>query len=148
MSNKRERLAALLPNGLPFLESVNNNAKFVAMRRERFSECPEFEERSGLYRHLASLIVEPIDYLEFGVWQGASIRQWASLNSHQSSRFFGFDSFHGLPEDWDALHPKGTFSTKGQMPKIDDQRVAFVPGLFQDTLRASSRTNSLLSVSS
>ena len=126
MSNKREHLAALLPNGLPFLESVDNNAKFAAMRRERFSDCPEFENRSGLYQHLASLISEPIDYLEFGLWQGASIREWASLNTSPSSRFLGFDSFHGLPEDW-LDHPKGTFSTNGQPPRVDDSILPIDP---------------------
>lgn len=117
------------------MESVNNNAKFVAMRRERFADCPEFLERSGLYKHLAAMTDEPIYYLEFGVWQGASIREWTSLNSHADSRFFGFDSFHGLPEDWEAGHPKGTFSTLGKTPQIDDPRVKFISGWFQETLR-------------
>jgi hypothetical protein len=135
MSNKREWAATLFPSGVPFTEMLNDNARFVAKRRERFSTCPEFQDRLSLYRHLAKMIDEPIDYFEFGVWQGASIKEWASLNSHAGSRFFGFDTFEGLPEDWDALHPKGTFSTNGQIPKTDDARIRFTLGLFQDTLR-------------
>lgn len=135
MSNKRALIARLLPNGLPFSESLNNNAKFVAMRRDRFSSCPEFAERVDLYRHLASLTDGPIDYLEFGVWKGASIDTWRSLNLHSDSRFVGFDTFYGLPEDWDNAHPKGTFTTGGEPPSIDDTRVSFVKGLFQQTLR-------------
>jgi hypothetical protein len=136
MSNKREWAATLFPSGVPFTEMLNDNARFVTMRRERFSTCPEFPDRSSLYRHLAKMVDEPIDYFEFGVWQGASIKEWALLNSHAGSRFLGFDTFEGLPEDWDAHHPKGTFSTHGQTPPTDDQRIKFTPGLFQDTLRS------------
>jgi O-methyltransferase len=135
MSNKRELIARFLPKGLPFANSLNNNASFVSMRRTRFFNCPEFEERDDLYKHVASLVDEPIEYLEFGVWKGASIDAWRKLNLHPASRFVGFDTFEGLPEDWDANHPKGTFTTLGRAPIIDDPRVSFVKGLFQTTLR-------------
>jgi len=135
MSSKRELIAKILPRGLPFSESLNNNAAFVSTRRDRFSDCPEFSERSELYRHIAAMVDEPIDYLEFGVWKGASIDEWRRLNRHPDSRFVGFDTFFGLPEDWDPQHPKGTFSTDGEMPRIDDTRVHFEKGLFQQTLR-------------
>ena len=95
MSKKRELTARLLPKGVPFSESLNNNAKFVAMRRDSFSACPEFPGRIDLYQHIALLTDGPIDYLEFGVWQGASIRSWLELNRHPDSRFVGFDTFEG-----------------------------------------------------
>jgi hypothetical protein len=60
MSNKRELIAKLLPNGLPFAESINNNATFVAVRKNRFSDCAEFQERIDLYRYVASLTDGPI----------------------------------------------------------------------------------------
>jgi hypothetical protein len=135
MLNKREMAAWLLPNGLPFSETLNNNAAFIALRRSRFSDCPEFPERIKLYAHVASLISGPVDYLEFGVWQGAATDDWRKLNTHPDSRFIGFDTFEGLPENWEAGHPKGTFDTGGAIPKIDDARVSFVKGLFQNTLR-------------
>lgn len=135
MSNKREWVAKILPKGIPFAEVLNNNAAFVALRRSRFSDCPEFPDRSGLYRHVAAAIQGPIDYLEFGVWQGAATDEWRKLNTHEQSRFIGFDTFEGLPEDWETGHPKGTFSTHGAVPQIGDPRVSFVKGLFQNTLR-------------
>lgn len=140
MSNKRELVAKVLPKGIPFAEVLNNNAAFVALRRDRFSDCPEFPDRSGLYRHIAESFPGPIDYLEFGVWKGAAIDEWRRLNTHEDSRFVGFDTFEGLPEDWEAGHPKGTFSTNGAIPEIDDRRVSFVKGLFQDTLRGFLRS--------
>jgi hypothetical protein len=133
MSRKRELIAKLLPNGLPLLEVLNDNARFVAIRRERFSTCPEYATRDELYDAVAPR--GAITYLEFGVWKGASIDKWRKLNSHPGSRFYGFDSFEGLPEDWKADHPKGTFSTAGVTPKIHDARVSFIKGWFQDTLR-------------
>jgi hypothetical protein len=133
MSRKRDLIAALLPRGVPFSESLNDNARFVSMRRERFSACPEFATREALYEAIAP--ADAITYLEFGVWRGESIKRWCTLNTHVDSRFYGFDTFEGLPEDWDPAHPKGTFSTSGATPMIDDGRVSFVKGLFQDTLR-------------
>jgi hypothetical protein len=98
-----------------------------------------FESGQELYRYLNDETAGsgPIDYLEFGVYQGASIRSWMALNGHPESRFFGFDSFEGLPEDWqlfDTIFRRGTFQTGGKPPDIHDPRVNFIKGLFQETL--------------
>jgi len=82
------------------------------------------------------LLGRAMDYLEFGVAAGESIRAWSELNTDPGSRFIGFDCFQGLPEDWKAGNkPKGEFSTGGQPPAIGDSRVTFVTGLFQKSLR-------------
>jgi hypothetical protein len=75
-------------------------------------------------------------YLEFGVFKGASTRYWSNALKNPASRLFGFDSFEGLPEDFDGEGPymKGTFDVKGAIPQIDDPRVEFVKGWFEDTL--------------
>ena len=104
------------------------------MRKQRFSTCPEFAKRDDLYAHIASDLDEPIDYIEFGVRNGGSIRRWAELNRFPESRFFGFDTFEGLPEDWKRGYPKGALSTEGRIPIIADSRISFAKGLFQDTL--------------
>ena len=77
----------------------------------------------------------PIRYLEFGVFEGASIRWWVEHNTHASSTFVGFDSFEGLPEDWNQKMGQGHFSTKGAIPEIADPRCSFEKGWFSATLR-------------
>jgi hypothetical protein len=72
-------------------------------------------------------------YLEFGVWQGYSIEYFSRLNRSPRSLFYGFDSFEGLPEGWRGMSA-GHFSTGGQIPVIDDERVRFIKGWFQDSL--------------
>ena len=76
---------------------------------------------------------DPIDFMEFGVHKGAGIKRWMGLNGNPESRFFGFDTFSGLPEAWAEL-PQGGLDVGGNIPVSDDDRVEFVAGLFQDTL--------------
>ena len=97
--------------------------------------CRTFPTRMPLHEHVAQLVAGgPIAYLEFGVWQGETFRRWLTLNGDPGSRFVGFNSFEGLPEDWEGGRSKGTFSTGGKAPTIDDPRGRFVVGWFQDTL--------------
>jgi Macrocin-O-methyltransferase (TylF) len=73
-------------------------------------------------------------YLEFGVYQGAAIRYWSKLLKHPEARLQGFDSFEGLPEHWHAAMPKGFFDVEGKVPVVDDTRVQFFKGWFNETL--------------
>jgi hypothetical protein len=98
-----------------------------------------FETRCDLYQYINTEIVKngPIDYLEFGVAHGKSMRDWVQLNQHEASRFFGFDTFEGLPEGWKVFTgpiAKGSYSAEGKIPEINDPRVNFIKGLFQATL--------------
>jgi hypothetical protein len=92
-------------------------------------------DRTTLYERIlrSEILDAPVDYLEFGVYQGASLRWWCEHIACPEARFYGFDCFEGLPEAW-GLVEKGTFDTGRQVPQIDDRRVEFVVGLFQDTI--------------
>lgn len=93
-------------------------------------------DRFALYSLVSSELIagRPFDYLEFGVFQGESIRKVSELNPNPACRFVGFDSFEGLPQDWQADKMKGHFDVGGAPPKVDDPRVSFVKGWFDQTL--------------
>ena len=105
------------------------------------------DTREDLYYYINDLCCKraPIDYLEFGVAHGFSLMYWLNLNKNNQSKFYGFDTFEGLPEPFDRIKhtdPIGAFSNNGEYPKIDDDRVRFVKGLFQDTLQTFLSTYS------
>jgi Macrocin-O-methyltransferase (TylF) len=73
-------------------------------------------------------------YLEFGVWYGASMRYWSDLLKGTKATLHGFDSFEGLPEKWNIQEGEKAFSVGGAIPQIDDDRVEFFVGWFDQTL--------------
>jgi Macrocin-O-methyltransferase (TylF) len=90
----------------------------------------------------ARIGADPIVYLEFGVKNGKSMSRMAERFTHPHSRFYGFDSFEGLPEDWQHLDA-GFFSREGRIPKSRDMRVKFVKGWFQNSLPEFLKTAEL-----
>jgi hypothetical protein len=124
------------------LDKLNENVDFVAKVPPLFRSAVAISEPVALYQYVNDVTLSgaPIDYLEFGVYEGWSIRQWARLNRHPESRFFGFDTFTGLPEDWNAMRKAGAFDVKGVSPRETDPRITFVAGLFQHTLVDFLRT--------
>ncbi len=78
-----------------------------------------------------------VDYLEFGVFEGRSLNIFARLNDLPDTRFFGFDSFEGLPEELSFTLgglKRGAFSLSGKPPELSDSRIQLIKGLFQHTL--------------
>jgi O-methyltransferase len=95
----------------------------------------DYSKRFSLYKHITDSETknEPIDYLEFGVAGGSSFKWWVENNTHPQSKFHGFDTFEGLPEDWGPFKA-GDMSAGSKTPDIKDGRVKFYKGLFQQTL--------------
>ena len=75
----------------------------------------------------------PVDYFEFGVAGGYSFKWWLNHNNNADSKFYGFDTFEGLPEDFGPF-AKGTMAAALESLNITDPRASFYKGLFQDTL--------------
>jgi O-methyltransferase len=137
----RRKLANLFwPKYSKAVDTINRNAELMAAIRDFESQGVEkFDDRNQLYTAMNQRLGNSaIAYLEFGVWKGETLAAWTKLNTNEASRFYGFDSFEGLPEDWGhafGTTRKGTFGTDGVMPTVADNRVTFVKGWFQHTLR-------------
>ena len=70
--------------------------------------------------------------LEFGVFEGKTINEIRQALD-ESYQVFGFDSFEGLPEDWEnTVCMKSHFNTGGAIPDITN--VKFFKGWFEDTI--------------
>jgi hypothetical protein len=98
-------------------------------------------KRVNAYTDLFELVARdvgtfPVLYLEFGVYQGRTMRIWSRLLHNANSHLHGFDSFEGLPEPWITNCGVGAFNARGRPPTIDDPRVRFFKGWFEDTLPA------------
>lgn len=134
-------LAKLLPNSFT-VRYMARLPQFYAWQTKYITEgTPKFSTRERLYAHIHENYIgtRPLNYFEMGVWYGAAIKFWNRLDKNRISRYFGFDTFKGLPEVWQGLTASaeaGTFDVGGSIDnvKIDDNRVTLIEGLFQDTV--------------
>lgn len=127
------------------LRFIAYKPKLETWRNSRSAHCPVFDTRLAMYDYINRELVGngPIQYLEFGVYKGETIKYFAGINTNPDSRFVGFDTFTGLPEDWISsirTVKRATFDTGGEPPQSDDMRISFVKGLFQDSLPGFLRT--------
>lgn len=116
-----------------FVDRVNRQP-LLDNFKQRHADVPAFSTREEMWSFVADRCAGAVDYLEFGVHRGHSILYFAEQNQSAESRFFGFDCFTGLPDDWNSDYPRGHFDTGGCTPQTADSRVQFVVGMFQDTL--------------
>jgi hypothetical protein len=73
-----------------------------------------------------------IDVTEFGVFKGSTVSQLRNSFTHPTP-VYGFDTFTGLPEDWEGTDvKKGDFNLEGNIPNI--LGVTFYKGIFSDTI--------------
>tara|TARA_R110000823_G_scaffold256929_1_gene378743 strand:+ start:323 stop:1015 length:693 start_codon:yes stop_codon:yes gene_type:complete len=124
------------PSWLEKISHVNRSLRFQNFENRLLGKLDLSNNRQDLHstirRKLGNI---PIDYFEFGVYSGKSFLPWLEENKNPSSKFYGFDTFTGLPEDWDKNRPKGTFDTNDTVPDTKgDHRATFIKGTFQETL--------------
>ena len=138
----RELATHLYRRRIQLFDLLNQNVLFRDFVRLNMSGCPRLTTRFSMYDYLEESILQhhAIDYIELGVWKGESILRWSTINRHPGSRFFGLDSFEGLPEHWTESSKVGAFTTNGECPSVTDKRVTFLKGLFQETLRPFLKT--------
>lgn len=96
----------------------------------------DYNRRLKLYEEVSKaekLDSIAIDYFEFGVCGGHSFKWWLEHNKNTGSKFYGFDTFEGLPENFGPF-AKGSMAVALESLNINDPRASFYKGLFQDTL--------------
>ncbi len=96
----------------------------------------DYNRRYNLYEAVSkaeNLSNTSIDYFEFGVCGGQSFKWWLEHNKNADSKFYGFDTFEGLPEDFGPFS-KGSMAVALESLNISDPRAGFYKGLFQDSL--------------
>lgn len=135
------RLDIIIPvKLLHFTAYVAELSKWIAVNKKRcendfYSFKFKYSKRETLYETIITRfdLDSAIDYFEFGVARGVSFKWWISRLKHPDARFYGFDTFTGLPEDWGPFK-KGDMSNGNAPPVIEDDRHSFYQGLFQQTL--------------
>jgi hypothetical protein len=114
-----------------------------AMRRNALAETLAFVEeqmpRTKSFGDKFSLLRAALDcasaqaglYCEFGVYSGSTIN---FIASRIPKTIYGFDSFEGLPEDWQPGVEKGTFQMK-KLPRVR-KNVKLLKGWFNKSVPA------------
>ena len=123
----------LSPTSIHKLNSAINYLETGRWMHAHGFDPRRFSNRTLLHEFVAQPIKDQkVCYLEFGVSEGYSLLQWAARLTHQETQLHGFDSFEGLPEDWDATRLRGSFAAA--IPQYDDRRVTLHKGWFNQTL--------------
>jgi O-methyltransferase len=129
----------------PFLSASNtlSMTRWISQQNRQkdilndfYSFKRNYNKRIELFEYVCkkfNLTGQPVDYLEFGVAGGHSFKWWMQKCSHQESRFYGFDTFEGLPESWGAFK-KGDMNAGLTSLELEDKRGQYIKGLFQDSV--------------
>lgn len=121
-------------NLLELTKWISRQKKSNEILNDFYTPFRDHSKRFKLYEHISAkenLAQQQINYLEFGVYKGSSFNWWINTNKNLDSKFYGFDTFEGLPENW-GTYAKGEMNAN--LPNISDGRAKFIKGLFQDTL--------------
>jgi Macrocin-O-methyltransferase (TylF) len=105
-------------------------AETLSFVEDHMAHVRSFPNKFALLREaLAHSTLERGLFCEFGVYSGATIN---FIASQVKTTIYGFDSFEGLPEDWQPGVEKGTFRLDS-LPPVR-KNVKLIKGWFQDTL--------------
>jgi len=72
-------------------------------------------------------------YMEFGVFEGQATRYWSKILHGPDANYTALTALKS-PEAWLPQRPKGHFAMRGTLPQIDDVRVEFFKGWFEEIL--------------
>ncbi len=110
---------------------------------DTFTFKRDFQRRYKLFGKVSEVYAldkSAINYLEFGVATGTTLKWWLKNNHNPNSLFYGFDTFEGLPENW-GIYKAGDMNFN--IPDITDSRSQLIKGLFQETLNNFLRSHDI-----
>jgi O-methyltransferase len=114
--------------------------KRTLIYRKLLEKITKYSSREDLFDNLIKKEDE-IQIIEFGVFIGYSLNYFSKLNINSKSKFFGFDSFEGLSDEWNygfmGGKKKGYFKLDddNKLLNFNDNRVTLIKGYFNKTLR-------------
>lgn len=118
-------------------DSLKESAEFV---KQHLSKAVLFRDMNNIWNYSVHLlnsnknfqsILKPMAF-EFGVFKGESINFFSK--ALPSYKFYGFDSFEGIKENWFGHHAiKGDMSLSGKMPEVNNN-VTLIKGWFDETV--------------
>jgi hypothetical protein len=125
------KIFEIIVSDLDLAAAFNDPNGAAAFEQKHLHNVPKFKSRAALLTNMLNAATTEGLHLEFGVYKGASINRLAALRS--SIKFYGFDSFFGLPETWTMGAQKGAFTLQGKLPPVR-HNVELIAGYFETTL--------------
>ena len=130
-----------------FLYYKGNKEKYNQLSDSKFKNHPYMRSFSWVFNlpnlpqlyfnkwhfleSISKMTIQSRPFYEFGVWRGASFNYLIKFYE----KGFGFDTFTGLPEDWDTgniMEKSGSYSSDGIVPEVKGGE--FIMGKFEDSL--------------
>jgi hypothetical protein len=104
----------------------------VCFVEEHMTGTKSFSDKFALLETALHYVAPDIGlFCEFGVYSGSTIN---FIASRVQTTVYGFDSFEGLPEDWQPGVEKGTFRVKAP-PRVR-KNVKLIKGWFNESVPA------------
>jgi hypothetical protein len=122
----------------PAIEGENGAELMSRLPVIHFHELYSAAQKYKRFKFISLFAVVPEielsgDYCQFGVFTGMTARFFTNYVP-SGSRLHLFDSFEGLPEDWQGRFGKGAFDLKGRVPKFNLDVCKIHQGWFKDTV--------------
>lgn len=122
-----------IKNDISFFIEIQTKMESATLIIEKGKMARKYNSRFELYNYIINENLIQGDFLEFGVWEGESIRYFEKNINNKVQKFYGFDSFEGLPENWRTGFSKGEFDLIGEKP-FDTENIKFVKGWFNESI--------------
>lgn len=129
-------VCSAIPRIAQSLDTLGSVSSFRAWSRSKGRHPIYFNRNAMWSKSVLSLLrgEEDVSILEFGVAYGDATRWWLERLNSKSLRYYGFDLFTGLPRAWRNM-PAHAFDAGGKPPEIEDDRITWIKGNVEDTIR-------------